>query len=66
MRRWTPIPPDSVVELKRNKETGIGYQVVSVTLQDGRHFDQAVASEGCIIQVADTKMCRLHLMKLRP
>jgi hypothetical protein len=51
MKRLTPIPPDSVVELKRNPETGIGYQVVSVTLKDGRQFDQAVASEGCIIQL---------------
>jgi hypothetical protein len=51
MKRLTPIPPDSVVELKRNLETGIGYQVVSVTLKDGRYFDQAVVSEGCIIEV---------------
>jgi hypothetical protein len=51
MIRLTPIPPDSVVGLKRNPETGIGYQAVSVTLKDGRHFDQAIASEGCIIQV---------------
>jgi hypothetical protein len=51
MKRLTPIPPNSVLELKRNSETGIGYQVVSVTLKDGRHFDQAVVSEGCIIQV---------------
>jgi hypothetical protein len=32
MKRLTPIPCDSVVELKRNRETGIGYQVVSVSL----------------------------------
>jgi hypothetical protein len=51
MKRLTPIPHDSVVDLKRNTETGIGYQVASVTLNDGRHFDQAVVSEGCIIQV---------------
>jgi hypothetical protein len=51
MKHLTPIPPSSVVELKRETETGMGYQVVSVTLKDGRHFDQAVASEGCIIQV---------------
>jgi hypothetical protein len=51
MKRLTPIPPDSVVELRRNTETGIGYQVVSVTLKDGRCFDQAIASEGRIIHV---------------
>ena len=51
MKRLTPIPPDSVVELKGNPETGIGYQIVSVIIKDGRCFDQAIASEGCIIQV---------------
>lgn len=51
MKCLTPIPPDSDVELRRDTETGIGYQVVSVTLKDGRHFEQVVASEGCIIQV---------------
>ena len=51
MKCLTPIPPDSVAELKRNAETGIGYQVVSVPLKDGRQFDQAIASEGCIIEV---------------
>jgi hypothetical protein len=51
MKRLTPIPPDSVAELKRDAETGIGYQVVLVTLKDGRHFDQVVVSYGFIIQV---------------
>ena len=37
--------------MKRSGETGIGYQVVSVELKDGRSFDQVVASEGCIIEV---------------
>jgi hypothetical protein len=51
MKRLTPVPPDSVVELKRNAETGIGYQVVSVTPKDGRYFDQVIVSDGFIIQV---------------
>ena len=51
MRCLVPIPAESVNHLKREKETGIGYQIVSVTLKDGRSFDQVVASEGCIIQV---------------
>jgi hypothetical protein len=51
MKCLVPIPTDSVNNLKREKETGIGYQVVSVKLKDGRCFDQVVASEGCIIQV---------------
>jgi hypothetical protein len=51
MKCLVPIPADSVDSLKREKETGIGYQVVSVKLKDGRCFDQVVASEGCVIQV---------------
>jgi len=51
MQCLVPIPPESVNHLRREKETGIGYQVVSVKLKDGRCFDQVVASEGCIIQV---------------
>ena len=46
-----PIPQDCLDDLKRSRETGIGYQVISVELKDGRCFDQAVASEGCIIEV---------------
>lgn len=51
MRCLVPIPRESVEQLKREKETGIGYHAVSVDLKDGRHFDQVVASEGCIIAV---------------
>ena len=51
MKRLIPIPSEGVNCLKREKETGIGYHVVSVELKDGRCFEQAVASEGCIIQV---------------
>ena len=32
--------PESAERLKREKETGIGYQVVAVKLKDGRCFDQ--------------------------
>jgi hypothetical protein len=46
-----PVPSESADLLKREKETGLGYQVVSVKLKDGRRHEQAVASEGCIIQV---------------
>ena len=45
------IPQDCLDDLKRGGETGIGYQVISVELKDGRCFDQVVASEGCIIEV---------------
>jgi hypothetical protein len=50
-----PIPRELAEHLKRQSETGMGYQVVSVTLKNGQHFDQVVASEGFIIQVRGHK-----------
>jgi hypothetical protein len=55
MKRIVPIPHGFVDHLKRAGETGIGYQVVSVELLDGRKFDQVVTSEGCIIEVRGYK-----------
>jgi hypothetical protein len=55
MKRLVPIPSGFVDHLKRAGETGIGYQVVSVELRDGRSFDQVVTSEGCIIEVRGFK-----------
>jgi len=51
MKCLYPIPQDCLDDLQRRGETGIGYQVISVELKDGRCFDQVVASEGCIIEV---------------
>ena len=51
MKRPVPIPREDFEQLKRGNETGIGYQVVSVDLKDGRHFGQVIASEGHIIAV---------------
>ena len=51
MKCLFPIPEACLDHLKRGVETGIGYQVVSVELKDGRCFDQAVVSECCIIEV---------------
>ena len=51
MKCLVPIPPETVTSLKREKETGLGYKIVSVVLKDGTRFEQAVASEGCIISV---------------
>jgi hypothetical protein len=51
MKRLVHIPPESVGDMKHERETGPGYQVVSVMLKDGRRFDQVVTSEGCIIEV---------------
>lgn len=55
--RWllVTIPDEFVDKLKRERETGIGYQVASVELKDGRFFDQVVTSEGCIIEVRGYK-----------
>lgn len=51
MKRLVPIPAPLIDNLKRDQETGIGYQVVSVELKDGRFFEQVATSEGCIIEV---------------
>jgi hypothetical protein len=55
MKRIVPIPSTFVEHLKRAGETGIGYQVVSVELRDGRKFDQVVTSECCVIEVRGHK-----------
>jgi hypothetical protein len=55
MKRLVPIPSSFVEHLKRAGETGIGYQVVSVELRDGRRFDQVVISECCFIEVRGVK-----------
>jgi len=46
-----PVPEQCLAHLKQSGETGVGYQIVSVELRDGRCFEQAVVSEGCIIEV---------------
>ncbi len=38
-------------ELAAEPETGMGYQVVSVVLADGRRFNQAVVVEGRITEI---------------
>jgi hypothetical protein len=55
MKRLVPIPSRFVEHLRQTRETGIGYQVVSGELKDGRSFDQVVTSECCIIQVRGHK-----------
>ncbi len=55
MKCVVPIPSRFVDHLKQARETGIGYQVVSVELKDGRFFDQVATSEGCIIEVRGYK-----------
>jgi hypothetical protein len=55
MKCLFPIPEKCLSLLNEGAETGIGYRVVSVTLYDGRTFDQVVVSEGCIIEVRGYK-----------
>lgn len=55
MKCLFPIPEECLDQLRQEHETGIGYQVVSVELKDGRRFDQVVASECCIIEVRGYK-----------
>jgi len=55
MKNLVPIPNGFVDHLKGAEETGMGYQIVSVQLRDGRSFDQVVTSEGCIIEVRGHK-----------
>ena len=51
MKKLVPIPPESQKRLKPDDLKDFGFQFVSVKLKDGRVFAQAVASEGCLIQV---------------
>ncbi len=55
MKRLVPIPREQADRLRGHGNTGPGYQVVSVTLKNGKHFDQVVTSEGCVIQVRGHK-----------
>lgn len=51
MRNTVPIPLVWLDYLKKQPETGMGYQVVSVQLKDGRKFRQVVAQDGFFTQV---------------
>jgi hypothetical protein len=51
MKRLIQFPLEYASILKRHRETGMGYHVVSVTLKNGKRFDQVLTSEGCVIQV---------------
>jgi hypothetical protein len=39
------------VELAAMPETGMGYQVVSIVLEDGSRYDQAVVIEGQVTEL---------------
>jgi hypothetical protein len=42
-------------ELASKPETGMGYQVVSIVLKDGRKFDQVAVVEGRITEMRGRK-----------
>lgn len=43
-QRWTP-------RLVSQPETGMGYQIVTVFLRDGRHFDQVLIDGNVITKI---------------
>ena len=45
------LPDHFSEQLVRERETGMGYQIVSVWLNDGRRFDQVVLTGGHVTQV---------------
>jgi hypothetical protein len=55
MRKAIPLSPRWASYLMSLPETGMGYQVVSVFLTDGRKFDQVVIDSGHITRVRGYK-----------
>jgi hypothetical protein len=51
MKRLFPLPSTFADQLREAEETGIGYQVVSAKLRDGRFFEQVAVSDGYIVEV---------------
>lgn len=49
------LPTKWATELASKPETGMGYQVVSVVLKDGKRFDQVVVVEGRITEIRRRK-----------
>ncbi len=45
------LPIQLAKELSQKPETGMGYQIVSIILKDGRKFDQVVIVEGRITEI---------------
>ena len=45
------LPQKWAKELASKPETGMGYQVVSVVLKDGKRFDQIAVVEGAITEI---------------
>lgn len=45
------LPQKWLVDLVEKPETGMGYQIVTVSLRDGRQFKQVVVVDGRITQI---------------
>ncbi len=45
------LSPKWAIELASKPETGMGYQVVSIVLKDGRKIDQVAVVEGRITEI---------------
>jgi hypothetical protein len=45
-KRWAPV-------LTSQPETGMGYQIATIVLKDGRRFAKSVIVGGCITKIAD-------------
>jgi hypothetical protein len=55
MQKGIQIPEEWIEYLRNGPETGMGYQVVSVKLRDGRTFEQVVVCSGWFTQVRGYK-----------
>jgi len=49
------LPERWLVELAAMPETGMGYQIVSILLEDGSRYDQAVVIEGQVTELRGSK-----------
>lgn len=50
-----PLSSKWIKKLTSQPETGMGYHVVSIILNDGHRFDQVVVNQGFITQIKSLK-----------
>jgi len=53
--KWIALSTKWIKEIISQPETGMGYYIVSVILNDGRKFDQVIVDEGYITRVRGFK-----------
>lgn len=49
------LPDPWLAELASKPETGMGYQIVTIVLKDGRRFDQVAIVEGRVTEIRGRK-----------